>query len=207
MVGSFDETNSKPTSSTIKFLCSYGGKILPRYSDGKLRYVGGDTRVLAVDRSIPFAELSVKLNELCGTSPVSLRCQLPTEDLDDALVSVTSDEDLLNLVEEYDRASRERSDPLKIRAFLFPPRSKTSSSSLSPPHTPETRRASPPLDGGSTVGVHRCVRQMSSSAVHPVRIIARSEKSVMVDPRYHHHQHGCGNSFSEGGWRPWQAFG
>ncbi|XP_010251065.1 PREDICTED: uncharacterized protein LOC104593086 isoform X2 [Nelumbo nucifera] len=115
-------------NNTVKFLCSYGGKILPRYPDGKLRYVGGDTRVLAVDRSTPFAELLVKLGELCGSS-VSLRCQLPTEDLD-ALVSITSDEDLANLIEEYDRAnmSRDRetsSAPpqLKIRAFLSPPKS------------------------------------------------------------------------------------
>ncbi|XP_022965123.1 uncharacterized protein LOC111500016 isoform X5 [Cucurbita maxima] len=42
-------------TATIKFLCSYGGRILPRYPDGKLRYLGGVTRVLAVDRSIPFS--------------------------------------------------------------------------------------------------------------------------------------------------------
>lgn len=40
----------------IKFLYSYGGKILPRYPDSKLRYVGGETRVLSVDRtSISFS--------------------------------------------------------------------------------------------------------------------------------------------------------
>lgn len=42
-------------SGTLKFLCSYGGKILPRQIDGKLRYVGGLTRVLAVDRSVSFS--------------------------------------------------------------------------------------------------------------------------------------------------------
>lgn len=42
-------------SGMVKFLCSYGGRILPRYPDGKLRYVGGETRVLSVDRSITFA--------------------------------------------------------------------------------------------------------------------------------------------------------
>lgn len=46
---------ASPTNSTIKFLCSYGGKILPRYPDGKLRYNGGHTRVLAVPRSISFS--------------------------------------------------------------------------------------------------------------------------------------------------------
>ncbi|TKY69915.1 clustered mitochondria protein [Spatholobus suberectus] len=85
--------------------------------DGKLRYVGGHTRVLAVDRFIPFSELLSKLEELCGASVRHLRCQLPSEDLD-ALVSITSDEDLANLIEEYDSVSS-----LKIRAFLSPPRS------------------------------------------------------------------------------------
>ncbi|KAK4261375.1 hypothetical protein QN277_004381 [Acacia crassicarpa] len=116
--------------STIKFLCSYGGKILPRYPDGKLRYLGGHTRVLSVTSSTSFSELMLKMAELCGSS-VSLRCQLPAEDLD-ALVSITSDEDLANLIEEYDRFASPSSS-LKIRAFLSPPKSlnKVSSSSSS----------------------------------------------------------------------------
>ncbi|GKD93252.1 putative PB1 domain-containing protein [Tanacetum coccineum] len=62
------------------------------------------------DDYVRVTELLVKLGELCGT-PVALRCQLPTEDLD-ALISITCDEDLANLVEEYDATST------KIRAFL-----------------------------------------------------------------------------------------
>lgn len=114
---------SHESKNTIKFLCSYGGKILPRSIDGKLRYVGGHTRLLSVDRSISFAELLVKLSEMCGSS-VSLRCQLPTDDLD-ALVSITSDEDLANLIEEYDRTSSASSNSrqIKIRAILSPPKS------------------------------------------------------------------------------------
>ncbi|KAF3793650.1 hypothetical protein EJ110_NYTH03408 [Nymphaea thermarum] len=119
-------------NGAVKFLCSYGGKILPRHPDGKLRYVGGETRVLSVDRSVCFAELAVKLGELCGEpGSVCVRCQLPTEDLD-ALVSVTSDEDLLNLIEEYDRFNRGKPSPLKIRAFLSPRRGSTKKPS-SPP--------------------------------------------------------------------------
>jgi hypothetical protein len=38
----------------IKLLCSFGGRIIPRPSDGALKYIGGETRVLAVPRSIPF---------------------------------------------------------------------------------------------------------------------------------------------------------
>ncbi|KAL0336091.1 UNVERIFIED_CONTAM: hypothetical protein Sradi_4821000 [Sesamum radiatum] len=104
MVGSSLNSHNL-TPKPIKFLCSYGGRILPRYPDGKLRYHGGETR----------------MGEMCGSS-VSLRCQLPTEDLD-ALVSITSDEDLANLIEEYDRAATSAtSSPLKIRAFLSAPK-------------------------------------------------------------------------------------
>ncbi|KAH6770594.1 Octicosapeptide/Phox/Bem1p family protein [Perilla frutescens var. hirtella] len=102
------------SSGTIKFLYSYGGKILPRPTDGKLRYAGGCTRVLAVDRSVSYAELLVKFGESCGSSMI-LKCKLPTEDLD-VLVSIKSDEELRLLFEEYERVSPES----KIRAVLFP---------------------------------------------------------------------------------------
>ncbi|KAI9169814.1 hypothetical protein LWI28_018103 [Acer negundo] len=139
MVGPSLPTTNKLT--IIKFLCSYGGKILPRHPDGKLRYHGGETRVLAVDRSICFSELLLKLGELCGKQ-VSLRCQLPTEDLD-ALVSITSDEDLANLIEEYDRVASPPSS-LKIRAFLSLPKSKPSSKKppLSPPSSSSSSSSS-----------------------------------------------------------------
>ncbi|XP_039132898.1 uncharacterized protein LOC120269972 [Dioscorea cayenensis subsp. rotundata] len=137
--GSIDDVSVR-TNSNVKFVCSYGGRILPRYPDGKLRYVGGETRVLAVDRSIPFSELQVKLGELCGWGRVGLRCQLPTDDLD-ALVSVTSDEDLANLIEEYDIAARDKPPPLKIRAFLHP----------TPPSKPSKPLPRPPLKGKSPI--------------------------------------------------------
>ncbi|KAL1565617.1 hypothetical protein AAHA92_07808 [Salvia divinorum] len=105
------------TPNSIKFLFSYGGRILPRHSDGKLRYHGGQTRLLSVDSSISFSELLVKMGEICGSS-VSLRCQLPADDLD-ALISITSDEDLTNLIEIYDAAPSSS----KIRAFLSAPKS------------------------------------------------------------------------------------
>ncbi|CAM0144719.1 unnamed protein product [Urochloa decumbens] len=125
---------------TLKFLCSYGGRILPRHSDGALRYVGGDNRVLSVDRPLHFYELQRKVRELCGWD-VLLRCQLPTEDLD-ALVSVTGDDDLANLLEEYDAASKDRLQPLKIRAFLFP-RTPQAPPRGSPPPTPAPASSRP----------------------------------------------------------------
>ncbi len=66
-------------------------------------------------------ELMVKLVEFCGSS-MTLRCQLPSGDLE-TLISITSDEDLANVIEEYDRASSSMTRPLKIRAVLSPPKS------------------------------------------------------------------------------------
>jgi len=105
------------SSNRVKFLCSYGGRILPRPGDGKLRYAGGDTRVVAASRSISFADLIAKMSKVFE-SAVLLKCQLPSEDLD-ALVSVKSDEDLENTLEEYDRVGA-REGLSKVRAFLFP---------------------------------------------------------------------------------------
>ncbi|KAF5202572.1 Octicosapeptide/Phox/Bem1p protein [Thalictrum thalictroides] len=161
------ESNSPKSLNTIKFLCSYGGKILPRYPDGKLRYVGGETRVLAVDRSISFAELLVKMRELYGSS-VTLRCQLPEEDLD-ALISITSDEDLGNVIEEYDLASQVTGSSLKIRAFLWPPKSikkvspTTSTSSL-------VFNPSPPRSVAATAGSRndRIIRPIPTPIGYPV---------------------------------------
>ncbi|CDY72321.1 BnaAnng40670D [Brassica napus] len=115
------DANEKKSGSSLKFLCSYGGKILPRSTDGKLRYVGGHTRVLSVDPSISFEELTKKLFEFCGYS-VDLRCQLPNGDLE-TLISVKSDEELTNIVELHNRVSG-----AKIKAVLTPPRSHKSPS-------------------------------------------------------------------------------
>ncbi|OWM84873.1 uncharacterized protein LOC116204773 [Punica granatum] len=100
----------------VKFLCSHGGKILPRPADGHLKYVGGETRVVSVPRSISFSELMEKLSALFEGNMI-LKYQLAAEDLD-ALVSVTLDEDLKHMFEEYDRHAGEGTP--RLRAFLFP---------------------------------------------------------------------------------------
>jgi len=105
----------------MKFLCSYGGKILPRPSDGQLRYVGGETRLVTVDRSITFQDFMKKLEDIFETMNVIIKYQLPTLDLD-ILISVICDEDLQNMKEEYDRYdSHKESGPCpRVKAFLFP---------------------------------------------------------------------------------------
>ncbi|CAH8346413.1 unnamed protein product [Eruca vesicaria subsp. sativa] len=160
------DINKKNSGNTLKFLCSYGGKILPRSTDGKLRYVGGHTRVLSVHRSISFEELTKKLIEFCGYS-VDLRCQLPNGDLE-TLITVKSDEELANIVEEYDRVTG-----AKIRAVLSPPRgnnrqeSPSSSSSDRSPKSPLfSVTPSPPNSPSSAYGRYL----QSRYCLHPTEI-------------------------------------
>ncbi|KAG5038305.1 hypothetical protein AAZX31_07G169600 [Glycine max] len=103
-----------------KFMCSYGGKIQPRTHDNQLSYVGGDTKILAVDRSVKFPAFLSKLAAVCDASPQDLtfKYQLPGEDLD-ALISVTNDDDLEHMMHEYDRLYRPNLKPVRMRLFLF----------------------------------------------------------------------------------------
>lgn len=116
--GEYESSEQSSPKNKVKFLCSHGGKILPRPTDGKLKYVGGETRVVAVCRDISFSELMKKLSTLFDGEMV-LKYQIVPEDLD-ALVSVRSDEDLKHMMDEYDR--HESEGTLKLRAFLFPPK-------------------------------------------------------------------------------------
>ncbi|XP_057453314.1 uncharacterized protein LOC130745183 isoform X2 [Lotus japonicus] len=107
---------SDSSSMMMKCLCSFGGKILPRPSDGKLRYVGGQTRILRLRKDISWQELRQKAMLIYNLVHV-LKYQLPGEDLD-ALVSVSCDEDLQNMMEEYN-ILEDKEHPQKLRMFLF----------------------------------------------------------------------------------------
>ncbi|CAK8561321.1 unnamed protein product [Lathyrus sativus] len=112
--GSYAASNT--SSRMIKCLCSFGGRILPRPSDGKLRYVGGQTRILRLRKDISWPDLRRRTLLIYNLLHV-LKYQLPGEDLD-ALVSVSSDEDLQNMMEEYNLIE-DREPPQKLRIFLF----------------------------------------------------------------------------------------
>ncbi|XVF45928.1 hypothetical protein PTKIN_Ptkin02bG0247300 [Pterospermum kingtungense] len=114
-VGGDDGMASSPRNK-MKFLCSYGGKILPRPGDANLKYVGGETRVVAVPRDIKFSELMKKLNDMVEGDMV-LKYQVIPDELD-ALVTVKSDEDLKHMVDENSRLESEGT--AKLRVFLFP---------------------------------------------------------------------------------------
>lgn len=62
--------------------------------------------------------LYLKLQELCGWDAVTVRCQLPTEDMD-ALVTVTGDGDFASVQDEYDARQGTPQQQLRIRVFLF----------------------------------------------------------------------------------------
>ncbi|KAK6148310.1 hypothetical protein DH2020_019222 [Rehmannia glutinosa] len=180
-------SNSNGTKN-IKFLYSYGGKIIPRPSDGLLRYVGGFTRVLAVDRSITFAELMVKFGESCGSS-MNLKCKLPTEDLD-VLVSIKSDEELRIVIEEYERVSPET----KIRAVLFPIKSLKK---VSPPSSPmscfDFPYASKPRVKAPSTGIYYAappcavVQRCSSPAVRYPVVAGRNRYCPAQSPMHFYH--------------------
>ncbi|KAH8521640.1 hypothetical protein H0E87_002620 [Populus deltoides] len=106
---------SDSSSSKVKFLCSFGGTILPRPSDGKLRYVGGETRIIRISKNISWQELMQKTLAIYNESH-TIKYQLPGEDLD-ALVSVSCDEDLQNMMEECNVS--EDGGSKKPRMFLF----------------------------------------------------------------------------------------
>ncbi|CAH8300115.1 unnamed protein product [Eruca vesicaria subsp. sativa] len=110
--------SSRASDSSLdqaKFLCSFGGRIIPRPRDQKLRYVGGETRIIRISKTISFQELMQKMVEMFPEAR-TIKYQLPGEDLD-ALVSVSSDEDLQNMMEECNVFSIGGSE--KPRMFLL----------------------------------------------------------------------------------------
>ncbi|KAM0040324.1 putative protein kinase TKL-Pl-6 family [Helianthus debilis subsp. tardiflorus] len=112
----FNSSRGSDSSPKIKILCSFGGKILPRPSDGKLRYVGGSTRIIRIRKDIYWQELRQKAIEIY-IETCAIKYQLPGEDLD-ALVSVSCDEDLQNMLEECNVLGVGEGSQ-KLRLFLF----------------------------------------------------------------------------------------
>lgn len=110
-----DMACESPLSGKVKFMCSFGGKILPRPSDGKLRYVGGETRLISITRNFSWNELVQKTLTIYS-QPHIIKYQLPDEDLD-ALISLSCDEDFQNMMEEY--CSLEKANgSVRLRIFL-----------------------------------------------------------------------------------------
>ncbi|CAO2040423.1 unnamed protein product [Urochloa humidicola] len=110
-------SEAEGTPRMVKFLCSFGGSILPRPLDGCLRYVGGDTRIVMLPRDISYADLAARMRELYKDADI-IKYQQPDEDLD-ALVSVVNDDDVVNMMEEYDKVIASGEAFTRLRIFLF----------------------------------------------------------------------------------------
>lgn len=169
--------NGNGSNYKVKFMCSYGGKILPRPHDNQLSYVGGETKILAVDRFVKFAVVISKLTTLCD-GDVCFKYQLPGEDLD-ALISVTNDDDLEHMMHEYDRLNRASPIPARLRLFLFPV------SGQSPALTPVQ-------SFGSTEGRSERERFMDAlnnghvqSTAPPSAVPLRARDHHIADPQIH----------------------
>ncbi|KAJ0725082.1 putative PB1 domain-containing protein [Helianthus annuus] len=108
------------SSTKVRLMCSNGGHIVPRPHDKTLCYVGGETRMLVVDRHTTLLNLTHRLSNtlLRSSSPFTIKYQLPSEDLD-SLISLTTDEDLQHMIEEYDRLNSSSSSS-RLRLFIFP---------------------------------------------------------------------------------------
>ncbi|KAJ4886853.1 Octicosapeptide/Phox/Bem1p family protein [Raphanus sativus] len=105
----------------LRLMCSFGGHIMPRPHDKALTYSSGETRLVVIDRRASLASLRSRLSSmLLNGRSFTLKYQLPSEDLD-SLVSITTDEDLENMIEEYDRATSSATATAthRIRLFLF----------------------------------------------------------------------------------------
>ncbi|KAF5737731.1 hypothetical protein HS088_TW13G00620 [Tripterygium wilfordii] len=123
-------------SSKIRFMCSYGGHIIPRPSSKSLFYAGGDTRIITVPTTAT-ATLSSLVGHV-GTSlgvqyPFTIKYQLPHHDLD-SLISLSTDDDLQIMLEEHLRLLSP--PPSRIRLFLF-----ATKPSIQQPHRESTQSA------------------------------------------------------------------
>ncbi|KAI3733918.1 hypothetical protein L6452_13376 [Arctium lappa] len=138
--GSSSSAAAAATAASIKLrlMCSYGGHIIPRPHDKSLCYVGGETRMIVVDRRTTLVELIHRLSKTilrssststATSTAFTLKYQLPSEDLD-SLISVTTDEDLENMIEEYERlnSSSAVSKSSRLRLFIFPAKPESVSS-------------------------------------------------------------------------------
>ncbi|MED6172630.1 hypothetical protein PIB30_051807 [Stylosanthes scabra] len=138
-----------------KFICSYGGKIQRDTHDHtKLSYVGGHTKILYIQRTmITFPTMLAKLAALFNAADgdVSFKYQLPGEDFD-SLISVTDDNDLENMMIEYDQLRHTSATPARLRLFLFPNNNPPYQSLDSDSARPDMVISKPNGDAGVVVG-------------------------------------------------------
>ncbi|CAH9086786.1 unnamed protein product [Cuscuta europaea] len=163
--------NSLSSGRKVKLLCSFGGKIQPRPSDRALRYVGGQTRIIGVRRDVSFHDFIRKMADVYGED-VAIKYQLPDEELD-ALVSVSSPNDLENMMDEFEKLA---DGSAKLRVFLFSP-SEVGSSGVTNVRTNSSANSEASGSQGANA-----IPLSSEAAVLPSRIASAPPPSAVVEP-------------------------
>lgn len=107
----------------VKLLCTFGGDFVRE--QGKPFYLGGKTRLVSIDRSSSYRSLISKMAEVCDgdSSSIDVRYQLPDGSLDHRLISVENDDDVRNMIEEFDPNR-------KFSIFLFNRRGRNSDNEI-----------------------------------------------------------------------------
>ncbi|KAI3699493.1 hypothetical protein L2E82_43853 [Cichorium intybus] len=105
----------------VKLMCSYGGRIQRRPHDLQLSYINGHTKILTVNRNINFSNFLLKLQDLCEYNlEIQVKYKLPGHDYE-TLISVFDDDDVDQMMFEYDLLRRGSIKPARFRLFVFFP--------------------------------------------------------------------------------------
>ncbi|XBI73881.1 hypothetical protein VPH35_067537 [Triticum aestivum] len=147
----------------LRMMCSHGGCFAPCAADGAVRYVGGETRVLAVPRGVSFRELAARLEEMLASGGrkivTALRYRLADDE--EVLVSVTCDEELAHLRDEYDRLQATR--PSATFRVFFSGVQRPAASGRPPLHPGTLRRVQSDPCTAARVAVPRPMRRVQSA--------------------------------------------
>jgi hypothetical protein len=180
----------------MKLLCSHGGRFQPCGPDGEPRYVGGETRVLVVSRAVSFRDLAARLAEMAGggsaaeVRAISIRHRLADEGLEDVLVTVTCDQEVAHMRDEYDRLRATR-PAARFRVFVT-----TTTTASSSSDDPKRAMAAglPPLAPLSSMRRVQSEQAVAARAQHQHRPTTRRVHSaqelaggVHMQPSFHHH--------------------
>ncbi|OQU91169.1 hypothetical protein SORBI_3001G131200 [Sorghum bicolor] len=183
----------------MRLMCSHGGRFLPRGPDGALRYVGGETRVLVVPRAVTFPDLTARLSEMAGGAEVrAIRHRLADVGVQDVIVSVTSDEELAHMRDEYDRLRATR-PAATFRVFVTTTAHAGSgggvvcrrrSAAGLPPLPLDMRRAR--SEQALAVCAHQ---QQAKQAMRRVQSTQELARAIHLQPSFHHRcNHQCCSS-------------
>eukprot|EP00257_Ricinus_communis_P020848 XP_015580190.1 uncharacterized protein LOC8265031 [Ricinus communis] len=110
-------TTTATATNKFRLMCSYGGQIITRPNTKSLYYAGGDTRIITIPTTTTtLSSLTTHLSSTLHINcPFTLKYQLPSHDLD-SLISLSTDDDLLIMLDEHHRLSP---TPSRIRLFIF----------------------------------------------------------------------------------------